>query len=394
MYNLPPEIVKPGCSLREIIEQRKKSGTFSGDTESYLAEVEEVVDRDNSTSRLVEIPDGRVVRLTHQPMPSGSWVATHEDITVQRHAEQERDRNRDFLNLVVDNIPVTTVVKDVRDLRYVFINRAGERYYGTPREQIIGKTPFDLLPKASAEMVTDLDRKLLEAGGGPVIDEHQIRMPDGTLRIAKSTRLPILDGKGVPQYLLAVIEDITERKRAEERIAHLAHHDALTNLPNRVLFRSQLELALTQLREGEHWALLFLDIDHFKSINDTLGHPIGDELMRAVAGRLRRCVQAGDTVARLGGDEFALIHTAIRNPQDCIPLLNKIYDSIRAPYELSGHHVVADVSIGIAVAPGDGIAPDELLKNADLALYGAKAEGRGTYRFFELDMVARMKVRR
>jgi diguanylate cyclase (GGDEF)-like protein/PAS domain S-box-containing protein len=394
MYDLPPDIVKPGCSLREIIEQRKKAGTFVGETNSYLDEVRDVVGGVESVSRLVDIPDGRVIRLIHQPMPGGAWVATHEDITIQRHAEQERDRNRDFLNLVVENIPVTTVVKNARDLRYVFINRAGERYYGTPRDDIIGKTAFDLLPRASAEMVASLDRKLLDSGEGPVIDEHQIRMPDGTLRTAKSTRLPIVDGKGEAQYLLAVIEDITERKRAEERIAHLAHHDALTGLPNRELFRSQLESALTQLREDEHLALLYLDIDHFKSINDTLGHPVGDELMRAVAGRLRRCVQTGDTVARLGGDEFALIHTAIRNPQDCIPLLNKIYDAIRAPYELSGHHVVADVSIGIAVAPGDGIEPDELLKNADLALYGAKAEGRGTYRFFELNMDARMKERR
>src|SRR5690606_29606666 len=120
----------------------------------------------------------------------------------------------------------------------------------------------------------------------------------------------------------------------------------------------------------------------------------GDELLRAIAGRLRRCAQMSDTVARLGGDEFALIHMAIRHPQDCIPLLNNIYEAVRAPYELGGHHVVADVSIGVAIAPGDGTEPDELLKNADLALYGAKAEGRGTYRFFELDMDARMKERR
>jgi diguanylate cyclase (GGDEF)-like protein/PAS domain S-box-containing protein len=352
------------------------------------------VARGKQVQRLIETPDGRVIRLVHQPMPDGAWVATHEDITNQRRAEQERDRNREFLNLVVDNIPVTTLVKDAKELRYVFVNRAGERYYGIEREKMIGKTPFDLLPGPSAQLIIDLDRQLLAANRGPIEDEHQIRMADGAMRVAKSSRLPILDEKGEPQYLLTVIEDITERKRAEERIAHLAHHDALTNLPNRVLFRSQLEIALNQLREGEHLALLYLDVDHFKSINDTLGHPIGDELLRAVAGRLRRCAQMADTVARLGGDEFALIHMAIRHPQDCIPLLNSIYEAVRAPYELGGHHVVADVSIGVAIAPGDGTEPDELLKNADLALYGAKAEGRGTYRFFELDMDARMKERR
>ncbi len=394
MYSLPPQIVKPGCSLRQIIEERKKTNTFEGDTDSYLEEVSALVARDKPVQRLVETPDGRVIRLVHQPMPDGAWVATHEDITIQRRAEQERDRNREFLNLVVDNIPVTTLVKDAKELRYVFVNRAGEKYYGTTREAMIGKTPFDLLPGPSAQLILDLDRQLLAANRGPIDDEHQIRMADGAMRVAKSSRLPILDEKGEPQYLLTVIEDITERKRQEERIAHLAHHDALTNLPNRVLFRTQLEMAMSQLRDGEHLALLYLDVDHFKSINDTLGHPVGDELLRAVATRLRRCVQMSDTVARLGGDEFALVLTAIRHPQDCIPLLNSIYETVRAPYELGGHQVVADVSIGIAMAPGDGIEPDELLKNADLALYGAKAEGRGTYRFFELDMDARMKERR
>jgi diguanylate cyclase (GGDEF)-like protein/PAS domain S-box-containing protein len=394
MYRLSPEVVRPGCTLAELIDHRKETGSFRGDTDSYVAEIKALVAEGKTSERVIEIPDGRTIRLVHQPMQGGSWVATHEDITVQRKAEQERDRNREFLNLVVENIPVTTVVKDARTLRYMFINRAGEQYYGLVRKNMIGKTAHDLLPQASAELVTNLDRQLLDSSRGPVCDEHQIRMPGGTLRIAKSTRLPIMDANGEPQYLLAVIEDITERKLAEERIAHLAHHDALTGLPNRTLFRSQLESALKGLRPDELLALLYLDIDHFKSINDTLGHPIGDELLKAVAERLRGCLNANDAVARLGGDEFALTHVAIRHPQDCIPLLNCIYDAVRAPYNLGGHQLVADVSIGIAIAPGDGTEPDELLKNADLALYGAKAEGRGTYRFFELDMDARMKARR
>jgi diguanylate cyclase (GGDEF)-like protein/PAS domain S-box-containing protein len=393
MYGLSAEVIKPGCTLAELIDHRKATGSFVGDTTAYVAEVMGIVALEQTSERVVEIPDGRTIRLVHQPMSGGAWVATHEDITSQRRVEQERDRNREFLNLVVETIPVTTVVKDARELRYRFVNRAGEQYYGMSRNEIIGKTVYDLLPEATAERVTRLDRQLV-AERTPIHDEHQVRLENGTIRVAKSTRLPILDKNGEPQYLLAVIEDITERRHAEQRIAHLAHHDALTNLPNRTLFRTQLEMALRQLRPDEHLALLYLDIDHFKSINDTLGHPVGDELMKAVAERLRGCIDAHDTVARLGGDEFALIQSAIRNPQDCIPLLNRLYETIRAPYDLNGHQVVADVSIGIAIAPSDGTEPDELLKNADLALYGAKAEGRGTYRFFELDMDARMKARR
>jgi diguanylate cyclase (GGDEF)-like protein/PAS domain S-box-containing protein len=394
MYRLSPDIVKPGCTLKTLIEHRIETNTFVGDVGSYVNEIKNLVTRGKTVNRLVELPDGRTIRLVHQPMPNGAWVATHEDITVQRNAEKERDRNREFLNLVVENIPVTTIVKDARDLRYVFINEAGERYYGMRRKDILGKTANEVLPEASAEMINRLDRQLLTTGRGAVSDEHQIRMPNGEIRIAKSTRMPIPDSSGRAQYVLSVIEDVTERKRAEERIAHLAHHDALTGLPNRLLFRTQLETTLKQLRPGEHLALLYLDIDHFKSINDTLGHPVGDNLLHTVSERLRDCLPPNDAIARLGGDEFALVLTAIRNPEDCIPILNKIYEAVRTPYNLDGHQVLADLSIGIAVAPGDGLEPDELLKNADLALYGAKAEGRGTYRFFELEMDARMKERR
>lgn len=394
MYRLSPDIVKPGCTLATLIDHRIETGTFVGRAEEYVDEIKDLVTRGKTVHRLVEVPDGRTIRLVHQPLPTGAWVATHEDITVQRNAEKERDRNREFLNLVVENIPVTTVVKDAKDLRYVFINEAGERYYGMRRKDILGKTATELLPEASAEMINRLDRQLLASGRGAVSDEHQIKMPNGELRIAKSTRMPIPDSSGRTQYVLSVIEDVTDRKRAEERIAHLAHHDALTGLPNRLLFRTQLEATLKQLRPGEHLALLYLDIDHFKGINDTLGHPVGDSLLNAVAERLRGCLPPNDAIARLGGDEFALVQTAIRNPEDCIPLLNKIFEAVRAPYNLEGHQVMADLSIGIAIAPGDGLEPDELLKNADLALYGAKAEGRGTYRFFELEMDARMKERR
>ena len=148
------------------------------------------------------------------------------------------------------------------------------------------------------------------------------------------------------------------------------------------------------MRRDENLALLYLDLDHFKSVNDTLGHPVGDELLKAVACRLRRCVKEADTVARLGGDEFAIIQIGVEQPNDTIDLVTKIYDALREPYDCAGHQLAADASIGIAMAPGDGTDTDQLLKNADLAVYGAKSEGRSRYRFFEPGMDARMKARR
>jgi diguanylate cyclase (GGDEF)-like protein len=193
---------------------------------------------------------------------------------------------------------------------------------------------------------------------------------------------------------VVVHQDITAQKRAEIEIAHMAHHDALTNLPNRVLLRERLEEALAGVRRGGQLAVLYLDLDHFKTINDTLGHAIGDDLLKAVAGRLHGCLRESDTIARLGGDEFAIIQTGFEQLSEVAVLASRIREVITPPYELDGHQVPADVSIGISIAPNDAIEPDQLLKNADMALYRSKSDGRGTFRFFAPEMDERVKARR
>ena len=193
---------------------------------------------------------------------------------------------------------------------------------------------------------------------------------------------------------MATHEDITERRQAEQQIAYMARHDSLTDLPNRMQFREQLARTLAGVSRGERLAVLCLDLDNFKSVNDTLGHQVGDELLKAVANRLRGCVRESDTAARIGGDEFAIVQTGIDTASDTASLARRICESLRAPYNLLGHTVMVDANIGIAIAPNDGTEPTELLKNADMALYGAKAHGRGTYRFFEPEMDARIKARR
>ena len=193
---------------------------------------------------------------------------------------------------------------------------------------------------------------------------------------------------------VATHEDISERRRIERQIEHMALHDALTDLPNRVLLHDRLEHSVACARRGEQMALLYLDLDQFKSVNDTLGHSLGDQLLKAVGERLRGCIREIDTVARIGGDEFAIIQTATKDPTDAAALARRVREAIAAPYELAGHQIVVDTSIGIAIAPDDGCDPDQLLKSADMALYGAKADGRATYRFFEPAMDARVKARR
>jgi len=214
-----------------------------------------------------------------------------------------------------------------------------------------------------------------------------VENPDG--RTMQIVNQPLEDGGWV-----TTLEDVTERRRSEERIAHLAHYDALTDLPNRALFQERLEGSLAQIETGEQLAVLYLDIDEFKSINDSLGHRIGDELLKSVATSLNSCIGKTDFVARLGGDEFAIVQTGIKDPKDVVNLISRIYRTIREPYEILGHHVTTDASIGVALVPKDGTDLDQILQNADLAMFSAKAGGRRTYRFFEPEMDARVKARR
>jgi diguanylate cyclase (GGDEF)-like protein len=204
----------------------------------------------------------------------------------------------------------------------------------------------------------------------------------------------IPDESATPRYLINVVEDVTERREASDRIAHLAHFDALTDLPNRVLFREQLEQWLERARHGQTFALLYIDIDEFKGINDSLGHHVGDELLKAIAERIKACLKPADMVARLGGDEFAVLLTEIAGRDDVVAFTKRVFDVIRKPYHCLGHQLTSDASIGIAMAPLDGTERDQIIKNADLAMYAAKAGGRRTFRFFEatMDESARLRL--
>jgi diguanylate cyclase (GGDEF)-like protein len=174
----------------------------------------------------------------------------------------------------------------------------------------------------------------------------------------------------------------------------MALHDALTDLPNRVLFNERLEHALTRVRRGEVVAVHLLDLDHFKTVNDTLGHPAGDKLLKMVTDRLHVLVRETDTIARMGGDEFAVLQVAISQPADATALALRVIESVSAPYDIDGQQVIIGTSIGLAVGPNDGDSPEQLIRNADLALYRAKGDGRSTYRFFGPEMDAQMQTRR
>ena len=215
------------------------------------------------------------------------------------------------------------------------------------------------------------------------------QLADG--RIVAVANEPMIGGGWVATH-----DDITERQRSEARIARMARHDALTDLANRVLFREKADEALERYRKtGVGYSVFVFDLDMFKSVNDSLGHPAGDALLKTVAARLRDVTDAADTVSRLGGDEFAILHVAKPDQHDdARDLADRLLEVVSAPYEIDGHRIVIGTSIGIAMAPQHGLDAERLLKNADLALYRAKSEGRNSYRFFEPEMDHKLRLRR
>ncbi|MCA6119738.1 EAL domain-containing protein [Bradyrhizobium sp. WSM 1738] len=309
-----------------------------------------------------------------------------------RLTDQRLAAERSQLSIAVNNIPQGLVLYDA-SARIIICNQPYLDMFGlSPEVAKPGCTMQRLIAhrKETGSFDGDVDefcnaiiktvslgkatRQLTEAPGGRAIE---------------IINRPLKSGGWV-----ATIEDITERTRADEKIAHLAHFDGLTDLPNRILFRARLEQALEAIQAGEQLAVLYIDIDEFKSVNDALGHPIGDELLKCVADRLRGCLKDSDVAARLGGDEFAVIQMAIEHRAETTRLVDEIHCAIRQPFECAGHLITTDASIGIALAPGDGMNLDQLLRNADLALYGAKGDGRRTHRFFEVGMDQRAKARR
>jgi diguanylate cyclase (GGDEF)-like protein/PAS domain S-box-containing protein len=392
MYKLSTEVAKPGCHFYELIQHRKDTGSFDGDVEQFCSNVMGNVAQGKITHTPMDSA-GRSYLIVNKPLAQGGWVATIEDITERRNLEQERDRNYAFLRQIIDHIPSQITVKDARDRRYVLVNRVAEAQFGLSCDAIIGKTPIDLFPKAAADLIAADDDKTLQSDDGFFRDEHQWESQAQGRRYVTSKRIGIRDQAGETRYIINVVDDVTERRRADEKIAHLAHYDALTDLPNRVLFREQIERELQRTSRGEQFALLYIDIDEFKGINDSLGHHVGDELLKAVANRIRSCIRETDLIARLGGDEFAVIQTAVGDVADVVEFVTRIHEAIRQPYQCLGHQLTTDASIGIALAPQDGTELDQLIKNADLAMYGAKADGRRTHRFFEPAMDASAKAK-
>ena len=310
---------------------------------------------------------------------------------IDRRAKGELHKQKVLLDTALDNMSQGLSMFDA-DGRILLYNDRYAEMMGRTGMALQGRLLLDVLrqQKALDRWDGDPDQFVASVIAAAKAGNSVTRTVSRNGRSIRVVDQPMKGGGWV-----ATFEDITEWQAAQEQISHMARHDALTNLPNRTLFREQLEKALRLAKRSDQLAVLCLDLDHFKDINDSLGHPVGDALLKEVARRLGECITEHDTVARLGGDEFAIVQFC----SDCDPsavalLASHVVEHVSAPYEIAGHQLVIGVSIGISLAPEDGKNPDELLKKADLALYRAKEDGRGTYRFFETGMDARAQARR
>jgi diguanylate cyclase (GGDEF)-like protein/PAS domain S-box-containing protein len=309
---------------------------------------------------------------------------TISDVTALKRREAS-------FRLLFDNNPMPMWVFDAETTHFLSVNDAAVQHYGYSRARFLRMKLQEIWPRD--EWITHT-QALQQIG-----DTYHSGRNWGHLKADGSEIQVLTFGRrvtfeGRDGYLVAVV-DITERRKAEARIAYMAHHDGLTNLPNRELYQERLKEALEQGQsENKRVAVLCVDLDLFKNVNDSFGHPMGDRLLRLVADRLRSQVRGSNLVARLGGDEFAVILAADICPNEASDYAARLIKILSATYDIDGIEVVVGASIGIALSPGDGVTSEELMRNADMALYRAKSDGGGVHRFFEKEMDRQAQKRR
>jgi diguanylate cyclase (GGDEF)-like protein len=403
LYGFAPDALHRGMTLEDVVHLSSRLGNHPSQSaeafyESYTNEL--LSNQSGARHKTRELlTSGRTIQTAHVYSAKLGWVVTHEDISdeiaslaSQNKRKLELERQNIRLDAAVNNISIGLSMMDARG-RLIICNEPYARIYNLPIELLKPGTQledilshlFDLGMSSGntrEEYITWRREVIARREYGKTV--HELNG-----RIILMQHHPMKDGGFVTTH-----EDVTEQRKAEARIQHLARHDALTDLPNRIEFLEQMKKTEADLQRGEMAAVLYIDLDNFKVVNDTLGHAVGDEVIKQAAVRLWGTTRETDLLARLGGDEFALLLRPLDGADTAARVADRIVKALSAPMNIAGQLIEIGASVGISVGPSDGCATDQLVKNADLALYKAKSEGRSTYRFFETGMDADLQQRR
>ncbi|MER8977266.1 EAL domain-containing protein [Mesorhizobium sp. M0870] len=393
IFCLEASVIRPGIRFLDILRHSADIGIASQTADELYAIRKPYIDQAKPSTYEETLSDGRIVSISHRPLTLGGWVSIYEDITEQRRAQEDLKEQHRRFDAALANMSQGLLMYDADGKMIVRNGRFLELYNVTAADFPLGTTHRDALERLLELGIytkIDVDSEVAKTEACLVARKmHSAyrHLTDG--RTVLVTRQPMSGGGWV-----ATFDDVTERCRTEERMTHLAHHDMLTGLPNRSMFRERLDLALEDTA-ATPLAIFSLDLDRFKAVNDTWGHPAGDWLLKSVAERLQRCLHnENDVVARFGGDEFVIIQFNFKGIANAEKLAKRIIETIGKPFRDKSREMHIGISLGIAVFPDDGGDADTLLRNADTALYRAKSEGRNQYRFFEPGMDAMVQARR
>jgi diguanylate cyclase (GGDEF)-like protein/PAS domain S-box-containing protein len=397
LYGMSPDVVHGGADIHDIVAHRNQiTGGLETDVKTYVTEFRKNLLKDGKSIVTQRLQNGRTISITNTAIAGGGWIAIHDDVTERVHDEEALFQQSSELARI--NLRFDTALSHMtqglcmfdENKRLVVWNRRYAELYNVPAELLKVGTPYEVIATdrvsrgwlkgdTSSEAVK---AKIAELSNLPRDSRRIDELADG--RFVQLSRQPMPGGGW-----LSMIEDITERRRAEAEIVHLARHDVLTGLANRAEFNERLDEVTRRSKQcGAPITIMMLDLDKFKAVNDTLGHPVGDLLLAEVGRRLKSTIRETDLLARLGGDEFAIIQQGTSNQHEsAIALALRIINAIAKPFDLNGHEASIGVSIGITMAPEHGSEPGELLKHADLALYEAKASGRNDFRIFNASML-------